>query len=114
MPEDSILLHVKKFVGYEKDYTPFDDELSQLINLKLGELVQLGIGHRGVVVYDASTLWSDFLNPGDEKFEEVKTFVSLSVKLLHDPPSNSFLLNALKEQLTETKWRINSSAETGI
>lgn len=110
---ESILNSVKLYVGYTADYTPFDEELIMLINSNLRKLNQLGCGVPRFEISGPDEKWSDFLD--DENTAAMaKEYVKTSVKLAHDPPQNSFLVNLLQEQLKEVGWRINQDAETPV
>lgn len=113
---DSILISVKKSIGPVEAYTPFDDEIIMHTNSVLMTLNQLGIGPKeGFVVHDNAETWSDFLGDVSEaKFEAVKTYVGLKVKLVFDPPSSSTHLQALQEQAAEYEWRLNTQRELNV
>ena len=107
---DSILNSVKKVVGLGETYTPFDPDIIMHINTTFFVLNQLGVGpEKPLVIEDASTTWDAFDSTGE--MEAVKTYVGLKVRLLFDPPSNSALLNAIKENIAEYEWRLRSAAE---
>lgn len=109
----SILDTVKTGLGYTPDYTPFDGELIIYINNALRTLNQLNVGERSFVVTSKDNTWEEFLTSDEEvdKFSEIHTYVILKVKLLHDPPSNSFLVDAINKSITELEWRLNADAE---
>lgn len=114
---ESILTSVKKQCGLEEDYEHFDPEIISHINTALMTLTQLGVGPaEGFVVEDEDETWGDFL--GDTKTVQqlvaVKTYVGLKVRLIFDPPSSSYVLDALKRQADELEWRLNVQAETNI
>jgi len=41
----------------------------------------------------------------------VKTYVYLRVRFIFDPPTTSYLLEAMKEQIKEFEWRLNVKRE---
>lgn len=107
----SILDSVKKVCGISDDYDVFDQDLLIFINGVILELTQNGIGSKnGFTVTDKNSMWHDFLgdfpNPG-----AVATYISLKVKILFDPPSSSFVIDAYKKQLDELIWRLNIEAD---
>ena len=109
---DSILLTIKKMLGLDDEYTPFDTDVIIHINSALMTLNQLGIGPKGgFEISDASSTWSDFLT-NSVNLGSVKNYVYLSVKMLLDPPTNSFVLDAMKRQVEELGWRLNIQAES--
>lgn len=108
---DSILNSTKKILGIEADYTAFDLDIVMHINTVFTTLVQLGIGPvNGFMIEDAAASWRDFLG-NDLNLNSVKTYVYLRVRLLFDPPANSFLINSINEQIKELEWRLNVHRE---
>lgn len=111
-----ILNDVKDRLGLEQDYTPFDKQLCLHINTALSIMVQLGVCHAGatrVQVVDNTVKWSDVLN-NQQELSMAKEYLFTKVKLLFDPPTNSFLLNALEKQCQEFEFRARIAAETPI
>ena len=108
---DSILDSTKKVLGLDPSYTPFDEDIILHINSVLATLNQLGIGPAaGFAVVDNATTWTEFLGD-DPTLNSVKTYVYLRVRLLFDPPTTSFLLSALQDQVREFEWRLNTKRE---
>lgn len=108
---DSILTSTKKILGIEESYTAFDEDIMLHINSVFSILNQLGIGpENGFAIEDNSDTWDDFL--GDElRLNSVKTYVYLRVRLLFDPPTTSYLINSMNEQVKELEWRLNVQRE---
>lgn len=102
---DSILTSIKQLLGVAEEDTNFDMEIIIYINGELMVLNQLGVGVQGYVVIDASNTWSEFLG-GRTDLELIKTNVYLKVRLVFDPPQNSFLVEAIKNKIVESDWRI--------
>lgn len=108
----SILTDTKKTLGIPADYTAFDIDILIHINSVLAILNQLGIGpEEGFEVQDSTAEWSDFLG-GDPLLNNVKTYVYLRVRLLFDPPSTSYLIEALTNQYKELEYRISIKRES--
>lgn len=108
---DSILDSTKKILGIDKDDTAFDVDILMHINSVFSTLSQLGIGPvTGFAIEDASTTWDEFLS-GDLHLNSVKTYIYLRVRLLFDPPTTSFTIDAMKQQLQELEWRLNVQRE---
>lgn len=109
---DSILDSVKKVLGIDKDYDVFDVDILMHINSVFATLNQLGVGpEAGYSIEDASPTWSDYLGD-DLRLNNVKTYVYLRVRMLFDPPTTSYLLNAYEKQIQEAEWRINVTRES--
>lgn len=108
---DSILISTKKAVDIPENYNVFDQNIIMYINGVFSTLNQLGIGpDEGFEIADSTSTWSHFLG-GNAKFNFVKTYMFLRVKMLFDPPGTSFLQDAIKEQIKELEVRINIERE---
>lgn len=107
---ESILQSIKKLLGVHKDDTHFDMDIIIHINSAFATLNQLGVGPaQTFLIEDEKPTWSDFTEDNDQ-FNNVKSYVYLSVKLIFDPPTSSFVLSAMERQLKELEWRLNVSA----
>ena len=110
---DSILASIKKLLCIEADYEQFDTDIIIYINSVLMVLIQLGIGpSTGFSISDNSAIWSDLLGDRTD-LEAVKTYVYLKVRLVFDPPQNSFLVDSIKNMITELEFRLNAQVEGG-
>lgn len=104
---DSILDSTKKVLGVPADYTVFDADILMHINTVFSTLNQLGIGPiDGFEVQDAGPTWESYLL-GNPKYNMIKSYMHLRVRLLFDPPSTSYLITAYQKQIEELEWRIN-------
>jgi hypothetical protein len=108
---DSILTSVKKILSIPEDYDVFDQDIILHINSVFSTLTQLGIGPvEGFMIADATAEWDSFIG-ADLELNAVKTYVCLRVRLLFDPPSSSYAIEAMKEQVKELEWRLNVTRE---
>lgn len=104
---NSILTSVKKLLGIAEDYEAFDADILMHINAAFAQLNQIGIGpSAGFFIQDKTATWDTFLG-NDPKLNLVKPYVYIFVRLLFDPPSTSYVVEALKQQLKELEWRLN-------
>ena len=103
---DSILNTVKQALGVEMDYAGFDTNILLDINSAIWSLNQIGVGPtNGFVVKGESENWSDLI--GDSiKLESVKTYIVDKVRLSFDPPTSSYLVEAIQKQIQELEWRL--------
>lgn len=101
----SILDSIKQMVVGNADDTTFDQELMLHINGALAIINKLGVGPDGYRITGRENIWSEFLLDRTD-LEMVKTNVYLRVRLSFDPPQNSFLVTAIKEQIAESNWYI--------
>lgn len=103
---DSILLSTKKTLGIAESYTVFDSDIILHINSVFSILSQLGVGpEEGFEVTDKEDVWADFIT--DARLNTIKSYVYLRTRLLFDPPTTSYLMAAIQEQIKELEWRIN-------
>lgn len=109
--EASILTSTKKILGVGADYTAFDLDILTHINAALGVLEQVGIGPEGgLFIEDATTNWNA-LNLPPNQLSVVRSYVFLKTRMLFDPPTTSFLLEAMDKQITEFEWRLSAMRE---
>lgn len=110
---DSILDGTKKALSLAPEYDAFDQELIMHINSVFSTLNQLGVGPAaGFEIADATATWATFLL-GNARFNFVKSYVYISVRLVFDPPQTAHLISALKEIKTEYEYRIHILRESG-
>ena len=102
---DSILKTIRQMINGNADDTTFDTDLIVFINGALMIQNQLGVGPSGYHITGDSNTWGEFLGDRDD-LELVKTAVYIRVRLAFDPPTNSFVLDALTEQRKEAEWYI--------
>lgn len=111
MADSSILTDVKKVLGIDESYEAFDLDIMMHINSIFSVLTQLGIGPEdGFLVENKDQTWGQFLEL-DNRFNQVKTYVYLRVRLLFDPPATSFTIAAMERQIEELGWRLNVTRE---
>ena len=114
---DGIYNSVKLMLGMEPDYDAFDTDIIIHINAALAKLTQVGVGpsegYELDIVDPTASKWEDFIgNNASKILNLVKTFVYMQVRLLWDPPQNSFTQDLLKKELDEQIWRINVEVDT--
>lgn len=104
---DYILPTVKQGVGgIDINNDDFNPELIMHINTVLRGLNQMGIGVDGFFITGNAETWADFLPESQQKLQDVKTYVSMSVKKIFDPPTSSIKLQAMNEVIKEARDRI--------
>jgi hypothetical protein len=109
--EDSILNTIKDMVGIPVDIADYDTPIKASINNAILILSQLGVGDpSGFVVTSATQQWSDYITDKTQ-LGMVRTYLYLKTSLQFDPPTNAFLVTALKDQITELEYRLNCNAE---
>lgn len=109
---DSILKTIKKMIGPSVDYDYFDNDLIIHINSAFSILNQLGLGNdETFAITGTSETWQDFLGNNHKFLEMVKSYIYLKVKVIFDPPTSSFVLDAYNKQIAELEWRINIAVD---
>lgn len=110
---ESILQSVKKKLGIIPEYEHFDDEIITDINSAFSILNQLGVGpDEPFTISGSDEVWTDFIEDG--RIELVKSYIPLRVRLLFDPPTNSFLVESINKQIAEFEFRMNVEAEKDL
>lgn len=108
---DSILENTKKLLNIPSDYNAFDTDVIIHINSVFAILNQLGVGPtQGFSIEDESATWESFLQ-GDARLNNIKSYMYLRVRRLFDPPTTSFLQEAVAKQIEELEWRISAQRE---
>lgn len=111
--ENSILSSTKKVLGISAEYTYFDQDILTHLNSAFATLSQLGVDWGNGYVADDTIGWDDLVCPV-EQLHMVKAYIYLKVRIAFDPPSTSFLIEALNQQIKEHEWRLNSFREVAI
>lgn len=103
----SILTSTKKKLGIAADYDAFDHDIIVSINTAFATLFDEGLKYKDdpIRITGEDDLWEDYItDPLVAGF--VEDYVYIYVKLIFDPPNNSFLLENYKTKLAELEWRI--------
>ncbi len=112
--ESSILISTKKILGVAANYTAFDLDIITHINSALSTLDQLGVGPvLGFAIEDDTALWSDLAIPQNQ-LSMVRTYIFIKTRMLFDPPTTSFLIEAMDKQIREHEWRLSVFRENLI
>lgn len=103
---ESILDSIKVLLNVQHYDEAFDKELILHINSVLMICSQLGIGPAECFSITGSTeTWDQFLS-GRTDVEAVKNYIYMKIRLVFDPPTNSFTLDAMKRMVEEYEWRL--------
>lgn len=109
---ESILTSTKKILGVGASDTSFDLDIMTHINTTFAILNDLGVGPpEGFVITGVSEEWSDYLGDADLYWQAARTYVYMKVRLAFDPPTTGFHVDALKAQIQELEWRLNTHRE---
>lgn len=112
MTDAYILESVKDYCQVPQEADIYDSELCGHINTAFFTLFQLGCSAKPFTVTDESATWEDFTdNPYISSM--VPEYVKRKVKLLFDPPANSFLVTQMKDELAEMESRISYAVDPG-
>lgn len=111
--ENSILKDVRLAMGLNDDSSEFDTELLMHTNAALSVLNQNGVGNV-IIVSDERTTWKDFQDvsaiDGNKHFQLIPLFVTLSTKIIFDPPPPSTVEHYSKS-IDGILWRLKVAYE---
>lgn len=111
--ENSILKSVKGYVGVNDD--SFDEDILMNINAAFSTLYQIGVeSAKDISVLGVEETWTEVFAEEMDLVDLCRQYVYLKCRVIFDPPSNSFVLDAIKQQISELEWRINVQAEGGF
>lgn len=105
-PTTSILQTVKKTLGLDPDYDAFDADILVSAGTAILALKQIGVGDSNFSLTDAKQTWNDFI-PECKDGLAVAQYISQRVRLVFDPPSSSYVVDAINKNLDELLWRLN-------
>ena len=109
--QDSILVTIRKLVCGDPYANHFDTDLLVHINACFSVLNQLGVGpEKGFVVTDETQNWDDY-TADSTVLNLVKTYVTLKVKKIFDPPLTSSVLEAMDKEISQLEWRLNVAVD---
>lgn len=108
--EDSILKSTKQILGLADDYTPFDLTIITHINSALSDAQDLGVGPLGFSIEDDAAVWADLELPKEIE-TKLRSYIYLKTRMLFDPPTTSFLLDASRKQIEEFEGRMSIARE---
>lgn len=112
MNEDSVLMSIKKLLIGNADDKSFDPDIIIHINTALATLNQLGVGEKsGFAISDETDTWKDLFGDNLTLIGFIKNYVYLKVKLVFDPPTSSFVVESIKQSISEYEWRINAAVD---
>lgn len=106
----SILRTIRELIVHDVNDPTFDVEIIVHLNTALSRLYELGVTKSAFKVTGESETWADLLGDAT-KFEDVKTYLYIRVKIVFDPPSSSYVLTNLKEERDRLEWLLNVKAE---
>lgn len=110
---NSIMLTVKKMLGIAEEYHAFDLDIITNINAAFFTLNQLGVGPKyPFAITGPETQWKDFLGLDySQILQGIQTYMYMRVRMMFDPPTNSFLVDSMKKQIEEMEWRFKTQVE---
>lgn len=108
---NSILTTIKRLLGISEADEHFDIDIITNINSVLVKVQQLGIGpSSGFRITSKDEVWSDLLGIRLD-LESVKSYIYLKVRLIFDPPANSFLVESINKQVRDLELGLQLQAE---
>ena len=104
----TVLEDTKKALGIMPGYDAFDDQILMHINTCRMDLNQLG-ANCGTPI-EKSTEWDAFFGINDEA--TIKSYIAMKVRLIFDPPTNSFVVTSYQKLIEEAAWRLIYQTES--
>ena len=102
---ESILESTKSSLGV--CYNEYDPDLIMYINASLADLTIAGAGPKsGFRITGTNETWEQFCDD-TTALALIKQYVTLKVKSLFDPPTSSFVLQAIQDSANDTLYKIN-------
>lgn len=118
--EESILTSIKALLGIGSDYDEFDTEIVLLINSAISKLIQIGVGpDEGFKISGTTETWGELFQD-DKNVDMAKNYIYLDVRLMFDPPGNSFVVDAFQKEKDELasrlawQWDVNHPREKEV
>lgn len=102
--EDSILDNIKQMLGIYSDDTAFDAELIMHINNAISDLLHVGKDMPDYSIEGVNNLWTEFLD-SKALIGQARQYIYCKVRLIFDPPSNSFVVTEIEKAKDEAQWR---------
>lgn len=109
--DGSILEDVRVACNLRRDDSSFDDQLILHTNSFLFRSAQAGVGKKGFRITGTSEQWDDFMDPEQEYFEAIKSYIGLRVLLAFDPPQSSSALALINDMVKEFGWALYAEAD---
>ena len=106
-----ILDDVKRMLGIEASTTEFDIDIQSGINSAFFFLNQLGVGPKDCFSASNESIWDDFTTSAS--LDTIRDYVYLKTRLQFDPPTTSFVLEALKGRISELEFYLNIQSDDG-
>lgn len=108
---ESILDSLKTMLGILSDDTSFDNEIISHVNSFISNLTDINIGpEEGFIIEDVTSTWGDFVSD-ISIMAAVREYLYASIRLVFDPPSNSFVVTSLEKAKDEAYWRLYMKAD---
>lgn len=109
---ESILTTIKTMLDISEDCLDYDVRLVRHINTALMRLSQIGVGPaKPLRITDSASAWDELFLEAED-LEGAIDYVYLEVKKVFDPPTSSFVLDAMQKESDKLEWCLNVQAET--
>lgn len=109
---DSIILEdIKKMLGIDSVVNEFDVDILSGINSSFFTLYQLGVGLKEPIQITDITNWSEIETTAP--LNVIRDYIYLKVRMTFDPPQTSFVMDAIKNRISELEFRLNINCDNG-
>ena len=111
--EPNIMNTMRHLLIGDVEDTSFDIDIFTHTMYAITELEQLGVEPGKDFVFDNDTTWGELTNSLPAKYANfIQSYVYIKVKLIFDPPANSFLVSSMEKLLDEATFRISVATES--
>lgn len=106
--EESIIDSIKGYVGVSNVDSAFDQDIVLHINTAFSTLYQLGVGKGSPyrIKLNDKIGWDELFSDYPNCIDFIKEYTFLRVRLLFDPPTNSYIMDSLKQTIQEMEYRL--------
>lgn len=106
--DESIIGSIKGYVGVSDVDVAFDQDIVLHINTAFSTLYQLGVGKGSPyrISSDDKSSWNELFSDYPNCIDFIKEYTFLRVRLLFDPPTNSYIMDSLKQTIQEMEYRL--------
>lgn len=110
--QPKILAAVKTYLMVDEEITSFDEEIQTHIAASISTLEQRGLNvPPGFDIMDSNVTYSELCSSDIALEGLVRSYVSISVKIIFDPPASSTVASSYEQRKKELEERVSMHVE---